>query len=54
MGLVNDMAESIVGDITPHDPISNEEKARLEQVLFLTCLAVSPKFVIYLIYRKHL
>lgn len=31
MGLVHDVAECIVGDITPHDPVSNEEKARLEQ-----------------------
>lgn len=36
MGLVHDMAESIVGDITPHDPVTNEEKARLEQVLSFT------------------
>ena len=30
MCLVHDMAESIVGDITPHDGISNKEKHRRE------------------------
>jgi len=32
MALVHDMAECIVGDITPHDHISFTEKHQLEQV----------------------
>eukprot|EP01136_Pigoraptor_vietnamica_P015680 Opistho-1_new@59120 len=31
MALVHDMAESIVGDITPDDPVTPEEKYRLEE-----------------------
>ena len=30
ISLVHDMAESIVGDITPSDPVTPEEKHRLE------------------------
>src|SRR5437868_10772352 len=30
LALVHDLAESIVGDLTPHDPISTEEKFRRE------------------------
>ncbi|RQM26914.1 hypothetical protein B5M09_006468, partial [Aphanomyces astaci] len=30
MAIVHDLAESFVGDITPHDGVSNEEKHRLE------------------------
>jgi putative hydrolases of HD superfamily len=30
MALIHDMAESIVGDITPVDPVSKEEKSRRE------------------------
>lgn len=30
MALVHDMAEALVGDITPFDPVSKEEKARRE------------------------
>ncbi|EEB06029.1 metal dependent phosphohydrolase [Schizosaccharomyces japonicus yFS275] len=30
MALVHDMAESIVGDITPHDNVTKEEKHRME------------------------
>lgn len=32
MALVHDLAESLVGDITPHDGVSKEEKYRLENV----------------------
>ena len=32
MALVHDMAECIVGDIVPSDPISKEEKHRQERV----------------------
>ena len=32
MCLVHDLAESIVGDITPHDNVSKEEKHRRELV----------------------
>lgn len=31
--LVHDLAESIVGDITPHCGVSKEEKRNLEEVL---------------------
>ena len=31
LALVHDMAESVVGDITPDDNVSKEEKARLER-----------------------
>lgn len=30
MALVHDVAESIVGDITPHDGVSNEDKHKRE------------------------
>jgi len=32
MALVHDMAESIVGDLTPHDDISVSQKHQHEQV----------------------
>lgn len=32
MALVHDLGEAIVGDITPNDPISKEEKQRMEKV----------------------
>ena len=32
MALVHDLAESLVGDITPHDGVSKEEKYRRENV----------------------
>lgn len=31
MAIVHDVAESIVGDITPHCKVSKEEKARMER-----------------------
>jgi 5'-deoxynucleotidase YfbR-like HD superfamily hydrolase len=34
--MVHDLAESVVGDITPHDGVSKEEKRRLEEVKPLT------------------
>lgn len=30
--LVHDVAEAVVGDITPYDGVSKEEKRRLEEV----------------------
>lgn len=30
--LMHDLAESVVGDITPHDGVSKEEKRVLEEV----------------------
>ena len=30
LALVHDLAEALVGDITPHDPVTKEEKARME------------------------
>lgn len=32
MAVVHDLAEAIVGDITPHDGISKEQKQKLEEV----------------------
>ena len=32
MALVHDMAESIVGDITPHDGVSDADKHQQEEV----------------------
>ena len=32
MGLVHDLAESIVGDITPTDNVTEEEKHEMEEV----------------------
>jgi len=34
MSLVHDMAESIVGDITPYDGVSDEEKFKREEVVY--------------------
>lgn len=31
MAIVHDLAESLVGDITPHDDVSKEDKNRLEE-----------------------
>jgi putative hydrolase of HD superfamily len=31
--MVHDLAEAIVGDITPYDGVSKEEKRRLEEVI---------------------
>eukprot|EP00828_Plagiopyla_frontata_P018981 TRINITY_DN24277_c0_g1_i1.p3 TRINITY_DN24277_c0_g1~~TRINITY_DN24277_c0_g1_i1.p3 ORF type:complete len:101 (+),score=19.84 TRINITY_DN24277_c0_g1_i1:157-459(+) len=31
MGLIHDIAESIIGDITPYDGVSKEEKQKLEE-----------------------
>eukprot|EP01137_Pigoraptor_chileana_P020248 Opistho-2@6516 len=46
MAIVHDMAESIVGDITPHDPVTSEEKHRMEEAAMATIrdemLASSP------------
>ena len=33
--LVHDLAESLVGDITPHQNISKEEKRKLEEVIMI-------------------
>ncbi len=32
MALVHDLAESLIGDITPHDGVGKEEKYKLENV----------------------
>lgn len=39
MALVHDMAECIVGDLTPHDSITKEEKHKAEEVanVLLSC-----------------
>lgn len=37
MGLVHDLAESIVGDITPTDNVTEEEKHEMEEVLNRFC-----------------
>lgn len=47
--MVHDLAEAIVGDITPHDGVSKEEKRKLEEVcgrilrLNLNCCIVLPR-----------
>ncbi len=33
MSLIHDFAESIVGDLTPVDPVTKEEKNELENVI---------------------
>jgi len=46
MAIVHDLAESIVGDITPHQGISKEEKSRREEAAmshFLTLLGDTPQ-----------
>mmetsp|Transcript_10448 Transcript_10448/g.31936 ORF Transcript_10448/g.31936 Transcript_10448/m.31936 type:complete len:191 (+) Transcript_10448:124-696(+) len=35
MAVVHDLAEAVVGDITPHDGVSKEEKRRLEETAML-------------------
>ena len=35
--LMHDVAEAVVGDITPHDPVTKEEKRRLEEVPDVCC-----------------
>jgi putative hydrolase of HD superfamily len=35
MCLVHDLAESVVGDLTPNDKVGKEEKAKLEKVSIL-------------------
>lgn len=37
MALAHDLAEAVVGDITPHDGVSREEKHRRENVSFIGC-----------------
>ena len=32
--MVHDLAESLVGDITPYDGVSKEDKRKLEEVLY--------------------
>ena len=34
--MVHDLAEAIVGDITPYDGVSKADKRRLEEVFILT------------------
>lgn len=33
MAIVHDLAESLVGDITPHDGVAEADKHRMEKVL---------------------
>ncbi|KAH8729006.1 HD domain-containing protein, partial [Phaeosphaeriaceae sp. PMI808] len=45
MALIHDMAESIVGDITPVDPVSKEEKSRREsETMDYICTNLLGKF----------
>ena len=39
MGLVHDLAESIVGDITPVDDVSVDDKHQMELV---SCISIYP------------
>jgi putative hydrolase of HD superfamily len=34
MGLIHDLGESIIGDITPHDNVSTEDKHTMERVFY--------------------
>lgn len=38
--MVHDLAESIVGDITPHDGVSKEEKRSLEEVILIILIFI--------------
>ncbi len=40
--LVHDLAEAVIGDITPYDGVSKEEKRRMEEVNFTTTTCSSP------------
>jgi putative hydrolase of HD superfamily len=45
MALIHDMAESLVGDITPVDPVSKEEKSRREtETMDYICTNLLGKF----------
>jgi putative hydrolase of HD superfamily len=45
MALIHDMAESLVGDITPVDPVSKEEKSRREsETMDYICHSLLGKF----------
>lgn len=45
MALIHDMAESLVGDITPVDPVSKEEKSRREtETMDYICTTLLGKF----------
>jgi putative hydrolase of HD superfamily len=45
MALIHDMAESLVGDITPVDPVSKEEKSRREtETMEYICTQLLGKF----------
>lgn len=46
MALIHDLAESITGDITPHDNISKEEKYNLEKDAMNTILSHLSSFPI--------
>ena len=38
--MVHDLAEAVVGDITPFDGVTKEEKQRLEEVKFISCFLI--------------
>jgi putative hydrolase of HD superfamily len=50
MCLIHDLAESIVGDLTPADNVSKEEKAKLEDVLFKITNFFSPNLIIFIFF----
>ncbi len=43
MALVHDLAESIVGDITPYDNVSVSDKRRLEEEAFKKIVNLLPQ-----------
>lgn len=44
MALTHDLAESIVGDLTPHDPVTPEEKRKREaEAIKSICSSIEPK-----------
>lgn len=56
MSLVHDLAESVVGDITPYDNVSNEEKHRRENDAMLQITIDLPseiKDIIYGLWKEY-
>ena len=50
ISLCHDMAECVIGDITPHDNVSNEDKADQEDKAFRDLVKELPGHVVHLIY----
>ena len=50
ISLCHDMAECVIGDITPHDNVSNEDKAAQEDKAFRDLVKELPGHMVHLIY----